>query len=203
MYYGILDWIETDIVFALLYLKPDSGPSEVGFGDMLVFSKIKILGDDGLFNKEEFLPEIVLEPSVLISTGGEDKGLGTGNIELGLLLAIEKHFWKLAGRANIGYLASSDPSFDENFEDRFFYGAQADVPLFTERLRFGTELTGEFGENVGASLFSLTGFIFEITENIVFDTGVELGLKDAGSAVRAIVGITFGFNPIEEFLTNR
>ena len=203
MYYGILDWIETDIVFALLYLKPDSGPSEVGFGDMLVFSKIKILGDDGLFNKEEFLPEIVLEPSVLISTGDEDKGLGTGNIELGLLLAIEKHFWKLAGRANIGYFASNDPAFDENFEDRFFYGAQADVPLFTERLRFGTEFTGEFGENVGASLFSLTGFIFEITENIVFDAGVELGLKDAGSAVTAIVGITFGFNPIEEFLTNR
>ena len=74
MYYGILDWIEADIVFALLYLKPDSGPSEVGFGDMLVFSKIKILGDDGLFNKEEFLPEIVLEPPVLISTG-DDIGL--------------------------------------------------------------------------------------------------------------------------------
>ena len=203
MYYGILDWIETDIVFALLYLKPDSGPSEVGFGDMLVFSKIKILGDDGLFNKEEFLPEIVLEPSVLISTGDEDKGLGTGNIELGLLLAIEKHFWKLAGRANLGYFASNDPSFDENFEDRFFYGAQADVPLFTERLRFGTEFTGEFGENVGASLFSLTGFIFEITENIVFDAGVELGLIDASSAVTAIAGITFGFNPFEEFLTNR
>jgi hypothetical protein len=32
---------------------------------------------------------------------------------------------------------------------------------------------------------------------------VELGLKDAGSAVTAIVGITFGFNPFEEFLTNR
>jgi len=203
LYYGILDWIEADIVFALLCLKPDSGPSEVGFGDMLVFSKIKILGDDGLFNKEEFLPEIVLEPSVLISTGDEDKGLGTGNIELGLLLAIEKHFWKLAGRANLGYFASNDPSFDENFEDRFFYGAQADVPLFTERLRFGTEFTGEFCENVGASLFSLTGFIFEITENIVFDAGVELGLIDASSVVTAIAGITFGFNPFEEFITNK
>jgi hypothetical protein len=79
--------------------------------------------------------------------------MGAGNIELGFLIALEKHFWKLAGRANLGYFASNDPSFDENFEDRFFYGAQADVPLFTERLRFGTEFTGEFGENVGAPYF--------------------------------------------------
>ncbi len=203
LYFGVVDWIEADIIFALLYSNPDSGQEDFGFGDILAFSKIKILGEDGLFNKKEYLPEIVLEPSILIPTGDADKGLGAGRIEFGFLIALEKHFWKLAGRANIGYLASNDPTLDQNFEDRFFYGVQTDVPLFTERLRFGTELTGEFGENVGAPLFSLTGLAFEISENIVFVAGVELGLKDADSAVTAIVGITFGYNPFEEFLTNR
>ena len=201
--YGLLDWIETEIDLALLTLRPNSGKNEFGLGDTVILSKFKILGEKGVLYDNDLFPDMVIRPSVLFPTGDEDKGTGSGQIELGILLVIEKTFWEVAGRANLGYFASNDPSFDENFEDRFFYGAQADVPLFTERLRFGTEFTGEFGENVGASLFSLTGFIFEITENIVFDAGVELGLKDAGSAVTAIVGITFGFNPIEEFLTNR
>lgn len=201
--YGLLYWIETEIDFALLTLRPDSGKNEFGFGDTVILSKFKILGEKGVLYDNDLFPEMVIRPSVLIPTGDEDKGLGSGNIQLGLLLVLEKNFWKVGGRANIGYFASNDPTFDENFEDRFFYGVQVDFPLFIERLRLGTELTGQFGENVGAPLFSLTGLIFEITENIVLDAGVEFGLKDAGSAVTAIVGITFGFNPFEEFLTNR
>jgi hypothetical protein len=201
--YGVLDWIEVDIILALLNLRPDSGQNEFGFGDVVLLTKIKVLGENGYFGKSEYLPEIVLEPSVLIPTGDEDKGLGTGQIQVGMLLALEKHFWKLTGRANIGYLASNDPTFDQNFENRFFYGVQVDFPLFIERLRLGTELTGEFGENTGASLFSLTGFIFQITDNIVLDAGVELGLRDAASTVVAIAGISFGYNPFEEFFNNK
>jgi len=201
--YGLLDWIETEIDFAVQTLRPDSGKNEFGFGDTVILSKFKIVGEKGVLYDSDLFPDMVIRPSILIPTGDEDKGTGSGQIELGILLVIEKTFWKVAARANLGYLASNDPTLDQNFEDRFFYGVQADVPLFTERLSFGTELTGEFGENVGAPLFSLTGFVFEITENVVLDAGVELGLKDAASAVTAIVGITFGFNPFEEFLTNR
>jgi hypothetical protein len=201
--YGVLDWIEADVVFVLLNLRPEPGQNEFGFGDIVLFSKIKILGEDGYFNKNVFLPEIVLEPSVLIPTGDEAKGLGSGNIQLGILLAIEKQLLDVNCRANIGYFASNDPTFDENFEDLFFYGVQIDFPLFIDRLRLGTELTGQFGENVGAPLFSLTGFIFQITNNIVLDAGVELGLKDAASAVTALVGLSFGFTPFEEFLDNK
>ncbi|HZX14838.1 MAG TPA: transporter [Thermodesulfobacteriota bacterium] len=201
--YGLLDWIETEIDFAVQTLRPDSGKNEFGFGDTVILSKFKIVGEKGVLYDSDLFPDMVIRPSILIPTGDEDKGTGSGQIELGILLVLEKAFWKVAARANLGYFASNDPTLDQNFEDRFFYGVQADVPLFTERLSFGTELTGEFGENVGAPLFSLTGFVFEITENVVLDAGVELGLKDAASAVTAIVGITFGFNPFEEFLTNR
>ncbi len=198
--FGLLDWIETEIDVALLILRPDSGKNGFGFGDTVILTKFKILGEKGVLYDNDLFPEMVIRPSVLIPTGDEDKGLGTGKIQPGLLLVLEKNFWKVGGRANIGYFASNDPTFDENFEDQFFYGVQIDFPLFIERLRLGTELTGQFGENVGAPLFSLTGFIFNITDNIVFDAGVELGLKDAASAVTAIVGITFGFSLIEEFV---
>ncbi len=201
--YGALDWIEVDIIFALLNLRPDPGENEFGFGDIVLFTKIKVLGENGYFRQNKFLPEIVLEPSVSIPTGDEDKGLGSGSIELGILLAIEKQLLGINCRANIGYFSSNDPTFDENFEDRFFYGAQIDFPLFIDRLRVGTELTGEFGENVGSPLFSLTGLVFEITEYIFFDAGVELGLKDAASAVTVIAGLSFGFKPFEEFLSNK
>ena len=201
--YGLLDWIETEIDFALLTLRPDSGKNEFGFGDTVLLSKFKILGEKGVLYDNDLFPDMVIRPSVLIPTGDEDRGTGSGQIELGILLVLEKTFWKVGSRANIGYLASNDPTFDENFEDRFFYGVQADVPLFTERLRFGSEITGQFASGEGSPLFSLTGLVFQVTENIVLDGGVELGLKNAGSAVTVIVGITFGFNPFEVFLTNR
>ena len=201
--YGLLDWIETELDFALLTLRPDTGKNEFGFGDTVILSKFKILGEKGVLHDDDLFPEMVIRPSVLIPTGDEDKGTGSGQIELGILLVLEETFWKVAARANLGYLASNDPTFDENFEDRFFYGFQVDFPLFIERLRLGSELTGQFASGEGSPLFSLTGLVFQITENIVFDAGVELGLIDASSAVTAIAGITFGFNPFEEFLTNR
>ena len=201
--YGLLDWIETEIDFVLLALRPDSGNNEFGFGDTVILSKFKILGEKGVLYDNDLFPDMVIRPSVLIPTGDEDKGTGSGQIELGILLVIEKTFWKVASRANLGYFSTNDPTFDENFEDRFFYGFQIDFPLFIEKLRLGSELTGQFASGEGSPLFSLTGLVFQITESIVLDGGVELGLKDAGSAVTAIVGITFGFNPFEEFLTNR
>jgi len=201
--YGLLDWIETEIDLALLTLRPDSGKNEFGFGDTVILSKFKILGEKGVLYDNYLFPDMGLRPSVLFPTGDEDKGTGSGQIELGILLVIEKTFWEVAGRANLGYFASNDPTFDENFEDRFFYGVQIDFPLFIEELSLGTELTGQFASGEGSQLFSLTGLVFQITENIVLDGGVELGLKDAGSAVTAIVGITFGFNPFEEFLTSK
>ncbi|MGH7802583.1 MAG: transporter [Thermodesulfobacteriota bacterium] len=201
--YGLLDWIETEIDFALLTLRPDSGNNEFGFGDTVILSKFKILGEKGVLHDDDLFPDMVIRPSVLLPTGDEDKGTGSGQIELGILLVIEKTFWIVAARANMGYLASNDPTFDKNFEDRFFYGVQIDFPLYIEKLSLGSELTGQFASGEGSPLFSLTGLVFQITKNIVLDGGVELGLKDAGSAVTAIVGITFGFNPFEEFLTNR
>jgi hypothetical protein len=209
--YGVLDWIEADVVFALLDLRPDPGQNEFGMGDTLLFSKIKILGDNSYFGKNEYLPEIALEPSVLIPTGDEAKGLGGGKIQFGILLVLEKHFWKVAGRANFGHFASNETTFNENFVNQFFYGVQIDFPVFTDRLRLGTELTGEFGEDIGAPLFSLTGFIFQITNDIVLDAGVELGLNDAGvelgvkqtaSQVTVITGLSFGFSPFEWFVSN-
>jgi len=201
--YGLLDWIETEIDFAVQTLRPDSGKNEFGFGDTVILSKFKIVGEKGVLYDSDLFPDMVIRPSILIPTGDEDKGTGSGQIELGILLVLEKAFWKVAARANLGYFASNDPTFGENFDDRFFYGFQIDFPLFIEKLSLGTELTGQFASSEGSPLFSLTGLVFQITENIVLDGGVELGLKDADSAITVIVGLTFGFNPFEEFIANK
>jgi hypothetical protein len=193
--YGIANWIEAKIDFALICLFPDSDSTEYGFGDMLILSKIKIFGENGVVSQNQKLPEMVIEPSILIPTGDEDKGLGSGDLELGMLLAVEEKFWLPVARANIGYLANNDPTFDRDFEDRFFYGFQLDIPLFHDRLILGSELTGESGRDRGGNpLFSLTGLALEINENLVVDAGLEFGLKDAQSSVTVIVGVTIGFN---------
>ena len=189
--YGIADWIEADMDFAFLTLRPDSGKDESGFGDILILSKIKIFGENGTLSSNELLPGLVVEPSISIPTGDEDKGLGLGETRLGLLLAVEKTFWgTLDGRANLGYFAIK---LDDDYEDNFFYGFQIDFPFFTERFRLGSELTGVFGSDGTNPLFSLTGFVFQINDTIGLNGGLEFGLKDAQSSVTGIVGVTFGF----------
>jgi hypothetical protein len=190
--YGIANWIEIDINFALLYLRPDSGEDETGFADILILSKIKILGEDGILGQRDHFPDLVLEPSVLIPTGNEDEGLGSGELELGLLLAVEKNLWRFIGRANIGYFATNIPVVDENFEDRFFYGFEVDLPL-SERLLLGQELTGAFGSGDKNTLFTLTGFVFTVTEAVAFNLGLEFGLRGVQSAVTGIAGVTFSY----------
>ncbi len=104
--YGIADWIEADMDFAFLTVRPDSRQNESGFGDILFLSKFKIFGENGIVSSNDILPGLVIEPSFSIPTGDEDKGLGLGETRLGLLLAVEKTFWdKLDGRANLGYFA--------------------------------------------------------------------------------------------------
>jgi hypothetical protein len=196
--YGLFDWIEAEVDLALLGVDPESGENEFGIGDTLLLSKVKILGENGLLSGNELLPELVLEPSLLIPTGNEDKGLGGGQIELGVLMALETTFWRITGRGNIGYLATNDPTFDQNFEDRFFYGLQIDFPFFIDRILVGSEITGEFGSGDGNPLFSLTGLAVEIAENIVLDGAVEFGMRDADSSITVIFGVTFGFNIFEE-----
>jgi hypothetical protein len=189
--YGLADWIEADIDFAFLTVRPDKGQNESGFGDILFLLKLKILGQNGILSENEVLPDLVLEPSISIPTGDEDKGLGLGETRPGLLLTVEETFWgKLAGRANLGYFAIN---LDDDYEDNFFYGFQIDFPLFTERLRLGSELTGVFGSDGANPLFNLTGLVFQITDTIGINGGVEFGLKDAQSSVTGIVGVTFGF----------
>ena len=195
--YGLTDWIELDIDFPFLVLMPDRDQNEYGFGDTVVLSKLKILGEGGVIGGNKIFPDLALVPSILIPTGDEDKGLGSGEIESGFLLVVEETFWNLAGRGNVGYFATNDPASDEDFTDRFFYGVQMDFPLFSEKLRLGSEITGEFGQGEETPLFTLTGLVFQITDDIGLNGGVELGLKDAYSSVTVIFGLTFGFNLFE------
>jgi len=193
--YGIVDWIEVEIDLGLLSLNPDESQNEFGFADMVLLSKFKMLGERGVISGNEDLPEVALEPSILIPTGNENKGLGTGNVEAGILLAIEDKIWLPVVRENIGYLATNNPVFNGNFENNFVYGFEVDIPLFIDRLILGSELTGNIGSgDDGSPLFSLTGLALEVTENIVLDGGIEFGLKDAESDVTVMIGATIGFN---------
>ena len=91
--YGLANWIEADIDFAFLAVRPDSGQNETGFGDILFLLKLKILGENGILGENEVLPDLLLEPSISFPTGDEDEGLGLGESRPGLLLAVEETFW--------------------------------------------------------------------------------------------------------------
>jgi hypothetical protein len=74
----------------------------------------------------------------------------------------------------------------------FFYGFEVDLPL-SERVLLGQELTGGFGSGDKNTLFTLTGIVFTVTENVAFNLGLEFGLKGVQSAVTGMVGVTLNY----------
>lgn len=197
--YGLTSWIEVEAGFVFLHLNPDMESSESGFGDTELLVKFKLTGENGIFEdsfNNTYMPEIIIQPSLLVPTSVERLGFSADNFEPGILVGLGKHFSFTSINANVGYFATNDPVQDVTFQNRFFYGLQIDFPLFRDDLLVGTEITGDFAtSNNEEAIFSRSGFVYEVNEHIALDAGFEFGLRDAESAKTVIAGVTLAFGP--------
>ena len=123
--YGLASWIEIEAGFVSLYLNPDMESSDAGFGDTVLFVKFKLTGENGIFEdsfNNTYMPDIFIQPSLLVPTSVERPGFRVENFEPGILVGLGKHFSFTSINANIGYFSTNDPVTDETFQNRLFYG---------------------------------------------------------------------------------
>ena len=197
--YGLTKWIEVEAGFVFLYLNPDMESSESGFGDTGLFVKFKLTGENGIFEdsfNNNYMPEIFIQPTLLIPTSVERLRFRADNFEPGILLGLGKHFSFTTINTNIGYFATNDPVTDETFQNRFFYGVEIDFPLIGDDLLVGTEITGDFAtSNNEEPIFTRSGLVYQLNEHIALDAGFEYGIRDAESAKTVIAGATIAFTP--------
>ena len=63
----------------------------------------------------------------------------------------------------------------------------------TEQLGLYVELVGIAGAQTDYQAIFDTGFTFAVTDNLIFDTGVRIGLNDAAEDFGVFTGMSFRF----------
>ncbi len=179
---GLTDRIDLQAVFdAYTWEKPAGGGGAKGFGDVTLRLKYNVWGNDG--GPTGF----ALFPFVKIPTG---TGLSNGEVEGGLILPFSLD---LAEGIGLGLMAEFDAVHDGigGYDIEFVHSAVLGFDL-TERLGVFTEYVGISGSSPYQAYFS-TGMTLAISEDLVLDAGVQVGLNDAAEDIGVFGGFTRRF----------
>lgn len=181
--YGLTDNLDIGLGVPFLFLRPDGGSNEEGISDLELCLKCRFL-EEG-----ECCPSLALVGFVTLPTGDEDRGLGAGNSDMGLLLVASKDLCNMTCHLNLGYqyVGSGEPN------DVFLYGAAFERPL-TEKWTLVGEIVGETSSAPDAAN-ALLGVTYAIRENAVLDFGFSYDLTDerASADFGVTMGATFSF----------
>ena len=74
-----------------------------------------------ILQQTDQIPSVIFKTTVKFETGDEEKGLGSGDEDVTLLLALSKSFDDIAFHGNIGYtFVGTD--YDSSLKDIFLHG---------------------------------------------------------------------------------
>jgi hypothetical protein len=184
-------FIETaDIVFSVPYLfvrARESGETERerGFGDTVAEVKWRWHEKNGL--------GLALKPGLILPTGQERRGLGTGKVGYQLLLVATKELKPIVIHGNAGYLRNEN-KVDER-KDLWHLSMAGEVPL-SERLilvaDIGTD-TDPARSRDRQQNFALGGLIWAVSDSVWLDSGLKYSFTSGGEGWSVLTGLTVQF----------
>ncbi|GAB6057550.1 transporter [Desulfonatronum parangueonense] len=186
--YGITDAV--DLMFTIPYLyvsvkEPDGKFTEDGLSDVGVEVKWRLFEKNGL--------GFAVKPGVTLPTGDEERGLGTGKVTYSMFLIGTKEIEPLAFHANLGYVRNEN-KVDER-KDIWHASVAAEYQVLDQLAlvaNIGMDRNLAFESNTPPA-FLLGGLIFSLTERVVLDFGVKLGLNDPAPDYAILAGLNVSF----------
>ena len=184
----IWDCVDFGIEAPYLFLNPDSGDNADGFGDVEARIKWRFLKETDSF------PALAATIGIKSTTGDEDKGLGSGEIDVPINFIATKGFDLLTLNANLGYNFIGEPK-GEDVSDTVSYGIAAEY-AFTDIFCVVGEVVGEMqtedtDEDNPAEI--LVGATYELSFGTVIDAGIGFGLTDSSPDIKITAGLTHEF----------
>jgi hypothetical protein len=186
--YGLLERMDAGIGSACFFVRPKEGENENGFGDTDLKLKYRLL------DEKNWTPAFAVTGKLKIPTASESKGLGSGKTDFGINTIVTKNLskkWVL--HLNLGYTFIGEHGVNNEFN----YSAAAQFILSEKWVVVG-EIVGvnNFNGRKGDDLISgLLGANYLISENIIWDAGVEIGMSKAAPNFRLTTGLTVCFKP--------
>jgi hypothetical protein len=154
-----------------------------GFGDVTLRLKMNIWGND------EGTTALALMPYVKIPTNTR---LSNNEWECGLIVPFAV---ALNDRVNLGFMAQMDLVSDPNtgsYDFEWMQTATAGIGL-TEKLGMYVELVGVAGPSTDFRALLDGGLTFAVTDNLVFDAGVRIGLNRAAEDIGVFTGMSLRY----------
>jgi hypothetical protein len=186
--YGVLEQMDMEVGGAYLFVYPDEGEKENGFGDTALKIKYRLL------DQKDWIPSFAVSGTLILPTASESKGLGSGKKDFTLNTIFT---WNLSKtfqlHANLGYTFTGEHGVNNELN----YSGAVQFSLSDKWALVG-EIVGvnNFNGRKGDDPFSgLLGTQYLITDRFVWDTGVEIGMSKAAPDFRFTTGLTLLFKP--------
>jgi len=186
--YGITEHLELSAELPFKFSEVKKGNDIRGFED-ITFALKALIVKEGKNN-----PALLFKTIVKYDNGNQDSGLGSGDKDLGFVVAASKEICNFTLHSNIGYtFAGKD--YDSSFKNYILYGIAGEYSI-TEKTNLLVEIYGESNSNFHVGVFkqhnleTLLGLAYQLTEKIVIDSGVKIGLLDNSPDY----GLTFGLS---------
>jgi hypothetical protein len=186
--YGVFERMDMGVGSAYLFVHPDEGKKENGFGDTALKIKYRLV------DQKDWIPSFAVSGTLILPTASESKGLGSGKTDFTLNTIFT---WNLSKKlqlhANLGYTFTGEHAVNNELN---YSGA---VQFFlSDKWALVGEIVGvnNFNGRKGDDPFSgLLGTQYFITDRFVWDTGVEIGMSKAAPDFRFTTGLTLLFKP--------
>jgi cobalt/nickel transport protein len=186
--YGLLERMDLGIGSGYVFSHPKEGERENGMADTEIKLKYRWI------DEKNWRPALTTSGILKIPTASESKGLGSGQTDFGINAILTKTIGKKwVVHLNLGYTFIGE----DHVNNEFNYSVAAQF-LLTEKWALVGEIVGvnNFNGRHGDDPFSgLIGTYYSMTDKIILDAGLEIGMSKAAPDFRFTAGLTWLFRP--------
>ncbi len=186
--HGVAEDTEFSLKVPYIIAKPYD-PSKVdGWGDTSFIMKHLLVAED------EKTPAFLIRMALKLPTGDKDKGLGTGDTNVGFLGALTKDFNPATIHLNIGYTFVGDQNTGR-YNNEVNYGIAGEYGI-GKKFRVVGEIYGLYHPDYKAAEIErriLLGLTYRIDDTFTIDLAAKRGLEGTGDEYGFIGGLTITF----------
>jgi hypothetical protein len=186
--YGLFERMDMGAGSSYPFLHPKESENEKGLGDTELKLKYR------LFDEKGWIPAFAITGNVKIPTASDSKGLGSGETDFGINTIVTKNLSKRwVVDLNMGYTFIGEHGVNHEFN----YSAATQF-ILSDKWALVGEVVGvnNFNGHKSDDPFSgLLGIQYMLSDNLVWDAGVEIGMNKAAPDFRFTIGLTLFFKP--------
>jgi len=173
--HGLTERTDLGIFLPYMMTRPKEENGERGMGDAELAAKFNLVREG------DRIPGFSVTLGIIMDTGEENKGMGSGEIDYVFNSILSKELQFITLHGNLGYTAKAKTAS---------FGVALEYPA-NEKLNLVAEITGE--NKSDSPIEALIGANFSATENLTLDFGIGTGLNDYSTRLNVTGGLTLSF----------